>query len=245
MTTGANMTSLRLRFAGALLTVALASPLLVLAGGQAPPPTNVVSASEKAAGWISLFDGKTLDGWNSIGEIRWSVVDGAMVADPGSQPASKVQPPPANLSKTPITWASGFLRSVATFADFEMTAEFWSEENTNSGLFIRCAVPTGQSSLGGCYGINISDPHAASPAGSIVGVHSTLPNRVKSAGRWSRFDVTAEGPHLVVKVNGETTTDARDEKLKDGALGLQAGGPTGSGIIKFRNLKIRPLRPVK
>jgi hypothetical protein len=54
--------------------------------------------------------------------------------------------------------------------------------------------------------------------------------------------VLADGPHLVVKVNGETLTDVRDEKLKDGAIGLQAGGPTGSGPIKFRNIKIRPLQ---
>ena len=46
----------------------------------------------------------------------------------------------------------------------------------------------------------------------------------------------ADGPHLVVKVNGETLTDARDEKLREGAIGLQAGGPTGSGPIKFANV---------
>ena len=88
-----------------------------------------------------------------------------------------------------------------------------------------CACESG--SLGGCYEINISDPHATTPTGGIVGVHSPLPYRVKSAGKWSRFDVLADGPHLVVKVNGETLTDARDEKLRDGAIGLQAGGPTG------------------
>jgi hypothetical protein len=43
-------------------------------------------------------------------------------------------------------------------------------------------------------------------------------------------------------VNGETLTDVKDEKLKEGALGLQAGGPTGSGVIKFRNIKIRPVK---
>jgi hypothetical protein len=232
------MTPLPFRFTGALLIVALTPPLFALAGGQSSSPANGVTASEAAAGWISLFDGKTLTGWTSIGQIRWNVVDGAITADPGAQPATTVT---TNPNGTTVTWASGFLRSVASFADFELKADFWSEQNTNSGLFIRCAAPSTQGGLGSCYEINISDPHATSPTGSIVGVHSTLPYHIQSAGKWSTFEVTADGPHLVVKVNGETTTDARDDKLAAGALGLQAGGPTGPGVIKFRNLKIRPL----
>ncbi len=237
------MTSFCSRLAGAMLMAALASPFVALAGGQGSSPMNGVSAAEKAAGWRSLFDGKTLNGWTNLGELKWTVVDGAMVGDAVSQPAAKPLPPPANNPNgKPITWATGFLRSKETFADFELTAEFWSEEDSNSGLFIRCQTPTNPNSLGGCYEINVSDPHATSPTGSIVGVHSTLPYHIKAAGKWSRFDVLADGAHLVVKVNGETLTDVQDEKLKDGALGLQAGGPTGSGVIKFRNIKIRPLK---
>jgi len=185
-------------------------------------------------GWVSLFDGKTLNGWTTIGGVKWTVVDGALSAEPASQ---KIEPTGASKQ----TWPQGFLRSVGSYGDFELTAEFYSEEDTNSGLFIRCATPTNPGSLGSCYEINISDPHATTPTGGIVGVHSPLPYRVKSAGKWSRFDVLADGTHLVVKVNGETLTDANDDKFREGALGLQAGGPTGSGPIKFRNIRIRPL----
>ena len=45
-----------------------------------------------------------------------------------------------------------------------------------------------------------------------------------------------------VEVNGETLTDANDGKLTEGAIGFQGGGPTGSGVVKFRNIKIRPLK---
>jgi Domain of Unknown Function (DUF1080) len=226
------MTPIQLRFMAAALTAVVMFP--PVARGQAGARMNEVTAAEAKAGWVSLFDGKTLNGWNVIGGVRWTVVDDALSAEPASQPIT-----PTGDSKQ--TWPQGFLRSAASFSNFEMTAEFWSAEDTNSGLFIRCAQPANPGSLGSCYEINISDPHATTPTGGIVGVHSPLPHRVKSAGKWSRFDVLAEGPHLVVKVNGETLTDVRDEKLKDGAIGLQAGGPTGSGPIKFRNLKIRPL----
>ena len=107
-------------------------------------------------GWISLFDGKTLNGWTTIGGVKWSVVDGAMSAEPASQ---KIEPTGASKQ----TWPQGFLRSVGSYGDFELTAEFYSEEDTNSGLFIRCATPTNPGSLGSCYEINISDPHATTP----------------------------------------------------------------------------------
>ena len=193
--------------------------------------TAALSAQDK---WVSLFDGKTLNGWEVIGGVKWSVVDGALSAEPASQPIA-----PTGDSKQ--TWPQGFLRSTSTFSNFEMTAEFWSEDDTNSGLFIRCQKPANAGSLGSCYEINISDPHATTPTGGIVGVFSPLPRRVKSAGKWSRFDVLADGPHLVVSVNGERITDVSDNKFSAGAIGLQAGGPTGSGPVKFRNIRVRPL----
>lgn len=140
----------------------------------------VVMATAQDAGWTSLFDGKTLKGW-TVGGVNWTVVDGAISATPANQKVT-----PTGDSKQ--TWPQGFLRSVATFSDFEMTAEFWNEQDSNSSLFIRCQAPANRG-----------------------------------------------------KVNGETAVDVRDEKLRDGAIGLQAGGPTGSGPIKFRNIRIRPL----
>lgn len=197
--------------------------------------TLIVSfPSAQTAGWRSLFDGKTLAGWTVVGPVRWTVVDGALAANPSEQS------PPVPDGTTPPQ-LQGFLRSTETFSDFELTAEFWAAENANSGLFIRCGTPANPNSLGSCYEINISDNHAVTPTGGIVGVQSPLPYRVKSVGKWSLFEVRAEGNHLVVKVNGEPITDAHDDKYSAGAIGLQAGGPNGPGLIKFRNIKVRPL----
>src|SRR5262245_35443394 len=34
--------------------------------------------------WVTLFDGKTLDQWNTIGTANWRIADGAVQADQGS-----------------------------------------------------------------------------------------------------------------------------------------------------------------
>src|SRR5215470_3945876 len=124
----------------AALVAALLAPALALAQNQ---------------GWRSLTDGKTLTGWTTVGDVRWTVVDGAFSANPSTQ------------SKEPL---QGFLRTTETFGDFDLTAEFWADHNANSGLFIRCGTPARAGSLGTCYEINVSDDHAVSPTGSIVGV---------------------------------------------------------------------------
>ena len=54
-------------------------------------------------------------------------------------------------------------------------------------------------------------------------------------------EVTAEGSHIVLKLNGKTTVDARDERRAGGTIALQEGGANASGVVKFRNVKIRPL----
>src|SRR4030095_9348342 len=89
---------------------------------SAVPPSAGISVAEAAAGWRSLFDGKTLTGWTTVGEAKWTVTDAALTANPSLQ----ASPPP-----------SGSLRTTETFSDFELKAEFFAAENANSGLFIR------------------------------------------------------------------------------------------------------------
>jgi hypothetical protein len=45
----------------------------------------------------------------------------------------------------------------------------------------------------------------------------------------------------VLKLNGKTTVDARDERRASGTIALQEGGANTSGVVRFRNVKIRPL----
>ena len=122
--------------------------------------------------------------------------------------------------------------------DFQIKAEFWTDEDANSGIFIRCDVRDKIDSKV-CYEVNIFDkrPDPSYGTGAIVDVAKVDP-MPKAAGKWNTFDITAQGSHLVVVLNGQKTADVQDSKHN-------AGGPFalqyGSGVVKFRKVQIKPL----
>ena len=183
---------------------------------------NAISPSEADAGWVLLFDGHTLTGWQPSGQATWIAEEGEI--------RSKGQ-------------VSGYLRTVKTFENFELKAEFWADMTMNSAIFVRCPSDLKTNvSPRTCYEVNIFDPHELWPTGSVNDVHSVLPNRIDTAGRWNLYEITLDGSAIRVKLNGKTTVDARDGRFTSGTIALQANGPGSSGgVIRFRNIKIRPL----
>jgi hypothetical protein len=191
----------------------------VVAGGNA---ANALTPAERAADWTLLFDGRSLAGWQPSGQAVWSVEDG-MIISRGKAP--------------------GILRTITTFQNFELKADFWADETMNSAIFVRCPteLKTDLSSKT-CYEVNIYDPHASWPTGSVNEVQSTLPERIQTAGKWNSYEIMLEGSRIVVKLNGKTTVDARNDLFVSGTIGLQANGPgSAGGAIRFRNIRIRPI----
>ena len=165
-----------------------------------------------------LFDGKSLDGWNRLGDANWTIADGAVQATEGK---------------------GGHLVSKEQFADFELTVEFWVETaKTNSGVFIRCPDPMSISAKS-CYEINIWDgrPEADFATGGIVNVAKVI-TPAKTAGQWGTVVITARGPKMVVTVNGTKTAEGEHTQFTRGHITLQYGGP---GTVRFRKAQIRPL----
>jgi hypothetical protein len=176
---------------------------------SAPPGESTVSAGD----WQTLFDGSSLAGWTRVGDANWQLMDGAVAADSGT----------------------GFLLTAASYTDFDLDLEFWVTPDANSGVFIRCANPS-QIGAATCYEVNIFDqrPDPTYRTGGIVEV--AAPKVVLETGdRWNRYEISAHGTHLVVKLNGQTTVDTNDDKLAAGPFALQYG----AGRVMFRNVRIR------
>ena len=209
------------RFAATISTALL---LVGLAG----LPYSQQAGAQSEAGWIVLFDGKSLDNWNQIGDANWRIEDGAAVADKGN----------------------GFLVSKNAYGDFQLRAEFWVDDATNSGIFIRCTDPA---KVGGAtaYEVNIWDqrPDPTYGTGAIVNVAKVSP-MPKAAGKWNVYEITAKGSTFTVTLNGQKSVDgAQDSKFANGRIALQhglglkddKGVANDRGVVKFRKVEIKPL----
>jgi Domain of Unknown Function (DUF1080) len=176
-------------------------------------------ASSQSDGWITLLDSTGMGDWDEVGKANWTMKDGAVVAD--------------KLDGKEL----GYLVSKNSYKDFQIRAEFWVSDDANSGIFIRCEQPK---SIGGktCYEVNIFDqrPDPSYGTGAIVDVGKVDP-MPKAGGKWNTYEITAQGPHFTVVLNGQKTVDAEDSKHASGAIALQYG----QGVVKFRKVEIKPL----
>ena len=170
-------------------------------------------------GWTTLVDGtKGLENFNRVGEADWAGVDGAIQATKG----------PGN----------AYLVTKNSYKDFAMRVEFWSSDDANSGVFVRCQNPN-EITDENCYEANIFDtrPDPSYGTGAIVKVAKLNAPMIKAGGKWNTYEITAKGNRLTLVLNGVKTVDVEDSKLASGPFALQ----WGRGVIKFRKVEIRSL----
>jgi len=172
-------------------------------------------------GWTTLIDGNSgMENFDRFREANWQAKDGAIQADKGG--------------KDPA-----YLVSKKSYKNFEMRVEFWASDDANSGVFMRCQNPkdVGDET---CFEANIFDrrPDPTYATGAIVKVAPVPANFERAGGKWNTFELTAQGAHLVVVMNGKKTVDVMTTRNHmSGPFALQ----WGSGVIKFRKVQIREL----
>jgi hypothetical protein len=171
-------------------------------------------------GWVTLMDSSSKGEWGEVGKANWAFKDGLLVAD--------------KLDGKDLA----YLVSKIPYKDFQIRAEFWVDDEANSGIFIRCDQSE-KIDAKICYEVNIFDkrPDPSYGTGAIVDTAKVDP-MPKAGGKWNTYEITAQGPHLTIVLNGQTTADVQDSKhLNAGPIALQYG----SGVVKFRKVQIKPL----
>jgi hypothetical protein len=196
------------------VVVALAASLAACTG-MSPASTS------SDAGWIVLLDGaKGFDeNWTRIGAANWRVVDGVAQADTGEK------------------GKNSFLMTKQAYGDFVLRAQFWVSDDANSGIYMRCPDLNDITDRT-CTEANIFDQRPDPTYGTGAITHlSAIKDMPKAGGKWNTFDITAQGPRIVVVMNGVKTAETDKAHALRGNIGLQ----WAQGVVKFRKVEIKPL----
>ncbi len=179
--------------------------------------------------FVSLFDGKTLDGW-SIEE--------------GPEGAFYV-----NDASIVVHEAAGFptwLRSAKQYENFDFRGEFFIQGWMDSGIYVH-APRHGRPMWNGMQ-IHLFQARDETPRpesmGAIFPIVPPLKVNVKNRGEWNSFRILMDWPRLQVWTNDEiiqdldvTTVPELRHRFRQGHLGFESL----SYPIRFRSLRIREL----
>lgn len=167
-------------------------------------------------GWIRLFDGHTLFGWEIATAANFRIENQSIVVDAGSP----------GLICTSMPWQ-----------DYELTLQYQSDDNTNSGVFLRTSLQP-QDPATECYEINIAPSSDDYPTGGIVGRHEPDNALESTSTDWHDMAISILGGQITVAIDGQNITTWTDENpLPAARIGLQYN----TGRIAFRDIRLRPL----
>jgi hypothetical protein len=170
--------------------------------------------------WISLFNGKNLDGWFVKGKAKWEVRDSILTGIGGM----------------------GHIYAEPVVADLEVKGKFRISENGNSGLYFRCNPPEDDPDgwpLG--YEAQI-DNHQDAHTGWLWKPGSPTAKAKKLITRdmeWFDMRVKAVGDHIQIWVNEELMVDYKDEDFSKGHFAIQGHNP--GMTIETKDLYYRDL----
>jgi len=210
---------------------------------------NVNAADKgKAKKWVSLFDGKKIEGFETKGGFAtYRVEDGCIVG------------------KTADGSKNTFLSTKKDYADFELELEVKCDPELNSGIQIRSHVykkdtpqaskPARVREKGEVYGYQCEIARGDRGTsgnfwdeGRWTKWHAELSDDAKAAfktGEWNKYRIRAKGNRIQSWVNGVKCADFRDGMDATGFIGLQVHGikkGTGPYEVRWRNLRIRELK---
>lgn len=181
-----------------------------------------------------LFDGRSLEAFELVGDARFSLAEGCIVGETGSGKANS------------------FLLTRASYHDFELELELKLEAPGNSGIQVRSELvkkSDSQAAFVRGYQIEV-DPSERAWSGGLYeergrGWLADLKDKPEArkafrANDWNHYRIRCEGAHFIVHVNGVLTTDTVDGRSPSGKIALQVhSGPPMK--ILWRQLQITPL----
>ena len=193
--------------------------------------------------WKPLFNGKDLTGWKHVGSGGMKVADGLIRTEGGMGL---------------LYWTGGKLGHCVLRVVFRMR-----EANDNSGVYIRIPVEPREEWMPVHYGYEVqidNEPEKSNEddhhvTGALYSLTKALARPGKPGPAWNTLEITLDGPHTVVALNGVKVTDytegqavparkfdfepQRGPRPDEGFFGLQNHGE--HDVVFFKEVAVRPL----
>ena len=200
------------------------------AGSQATAP------QPDADGFISLFNGKDLDGWkaNEKPDV-FKVVDGNIV----------VNGPVCHL------FYVGPVQN-HEFKDFHFKAQVMTFPNSNSGIYFHTKYQDKGFPNAG-FECQVNNTYKADPkkTGGLYNVKDVMNNSPAKDHEWFTYEIIQKGDNIKILINGKVATDwtqpadwkgaanQPERRIQPGTFALQGHDP-GSKVL-YRNIMVKPL----
>ena len=201
---------------------------------------STLQAADDSAGWIPLFDGKTLAGWRaSENQGGFKVEDGAITFS----------------GKRSHLFYAGPVRN-ADFKNFEFSADVRTRPLANSGIYFHTKYQEKDFPKNG-FEAQVANTHLGAggyvemkKSGSLYGVRNLYKSMVKD-NEWFNLRVSVRGKRIQIRLNDQLVVDYLEpenpvpdpsrpgRRVSHGTFALQGHDPESK--VSYKNIRVKPL----
>jgi hypothetical protein len=189
-------------------------------------------AADTEEGFVSLFDGKTFNGWKRATEnsATWMIEDGVLVTRGERCHLFYVGDP-------------------KPFKNFELKVDVMTEPGSNGGIYFHTHYQESGWPKDG-FETQVNNTHTDwKKTASLYDVVNVRKSPAQD-GKWWTQDIIVQGNHVIVKVDGKTMVDYTEpadqkpgkdfaHKLDQGTFALQAHDP--KSVVRYKNIRVKRL----
>jgi len=188
---------------------------------------------KKLDGWISLFDGKTFNGWKKNQNPETFTIENGAI---------KVAGPVSHL------FYDGSV-SNHNFKNFEFKAQVMTKPGANSGIYFHTAFQQ-EGFPGKGHEVQVNNSHSDwRRTGSLYAVQDVKETYVKD-NEWYEEYIMVKDKNVTIKINGKTVVEYTEpdnvakeniggKAISDGTFALQGHDP--GSVIYYKDIMVRPL----
>ena len=196
---------------------------------------SLTSAFAAEDGWITLFDGKSLDGWKASTEDyeTFKLVDGMLVA---------------NGERQHLFYAGDV--NGGGFKNFELKVEVMTKANSNGGIYFHTAYQDeGWPTKG--FEVQVNNSHKDwRRSGGLYGVQD-VKNPPTKDDEWFTEHIVVRGKHVQVYLDGKkvvdwtqpddwtAASDMNGRQIGTGTFALQGHDP--GSTVYYKNIRVKVL----